>query len=99
MVGSCSEAPGRLTGGGLMREVDHPGVSGSMPISFRGMIFAGTAPQAWFQSWFGLYLLSQASIAMVLPARIMLYQLRSCCEVSSDNPYSASPPSYTASIR
>src|SRR5690606_3718154 len=68
-------------------------------MSLRGMILDGTAPHAWFQSWLGLYLLSQASMVMVLPARIMLYQLRSSCEESNDKPYSASPASYTASIR
>ena len=40
-------------------------------------MLAGAAPQAWFQSELGLYFISQASMAMVDPTFIMLYQLRS----------------------
>ena len=48
-------------------------------------------PQAWFQSRFDLRLTSHASIVMVEPALIMLFQLRSVVAVISAIAASASP--------
>ena len=39
---------------GLIWISANPGERGSTPARQRGMMLAGAAPQAWFQSWFGL---------------------------------------------
>ena len=55
----------------------YPGKAGVIPHIYPGMIFAGAAPQAWFQSELGLYFISQASNVMVDPTLIMFHQLLS----------------------
>src|SRR5690606_35113138 len=48
IVGTCTRAHFRDPIWGRIRNVFHPGVSGSTPMSFPGIALAGTVPQPWF---------------------------------------------------
>jgi hippurate hydrolase len=77
----------------------NPGSIGSMPISFRGITFAGTAPQAWFQSWLGLSASLHASMHRVEPCSIMPCQLRGPVAASRACAARSSPKRKSASQR
>ena len=54
IVGLTISRSVRLPGWGWMLNRLNPGSSGSMPISFRGMMLPGADPHAWFQVRLGL---------------------------------------------